>query len=99
MSGVGIFFMATVIALVVEALLEYVFGIWWRPFSDDLRPKILMAFGLILGIVLCVFYQIDLLAEIGLPPSMLGRVLTGALVGRGADFLHQFWNRINTNIS
>ena len=96
MEGFGVFFMALVLAFAVEAILEYVFGIWWKPISDELRPKVLMAIGLVLGIALCLSYQIDLLAELGLAPSIIGQLITGALVGRGADYLHGFWKKIKS---
>lgn len=94
MESVSVFFSALVLAFIVEAVLEYVLGVWWKPLSDVLRPKILMAVGLILGIALCLSYNVDLLAELGLPPSILGQILSGALVGRGAEYLHSFWKRI-----
>lgn len=101
MEGLGAFFGALVLAFVIEAFLEYVFGIWWKPFPEEMRPKVLMAVGLVLGVALCVLYKVDLIAYIGklfgveeLKPSIVGQILTGALVGRGSDFLHQFWNKI-----
>lgn len=94
MEAAGVFFSALVLAFIVEAILEYVLGVWWQPLSDKLRPKILMAVGLIFGIALCLSYKVDLLAELGLPPSILGQTLSGALVGRGAEYLHSFWKRI-----
>ena len=94
MEGFGVFFSALVLAFIVEAVLEYVLGIWCKPMPEELRPKVLMAVGLALGIALCLSYQVDLLAELGLQPSIIGQVLTGALVGRGADYLHGFWKKI-----
>jgi len=94
MEGFGVFFSALVLAFIVEAVLEYVLGIWWRPLSEEMRPKVLMAVGLALGIALSLAYRVDLLTELGLAPSILGRVLTGALIGRGADYLHGFWKKL-----
>jgi len=94
MEGLGVFFSALVLAFIVEAILEYVLGIWWKPLSEDLRPRVLMAVGLVIGVALCLCYRVDLLAELGLEPSAIGRVLTGALVGRGADYLHGFWKKL-----
>ncbi len=94
MENIGVFFSALVLAFMVEALLEYVLGIWFVPMSEQLRPKILMAIGLVLGIALCLSYQVDLLAELGLQPSIVGQVLTGAVVGRGSDYLHGLWKKI-----
>jgi hypothetical protein len=101
-----VFSVALVLAFFVEMLLEYIFGIWWKPLSDEKRPKVLMAFGLLLGIVICLYYKTDLVAaainllpEDLLPdgeiaPSTIGYILTGAAIGRGSEWLHQFYNRI-----
>ena len=94
MEEIGVFFTALVLAFFVEAILEYVFGIWWKPMSEDLRAKVLMAVGLVLGVALCLSYRVDLLAELGLAPSIVGQVLTGAVVGRGSDYLHGLWKKI-----
>lgn len=94
MEGLGIFFSALVLAFIVEAVLEYVLGIWWKPLPEEIRPKVLMTVGLVLGIGLCLTYRVDLLAELGLPSSIIGQILTGALVGRGSDYLHAFWKKL-----
>jgi len=94
MEGFGVFFMALVLAFIVEAALEYIFGIWWKPLSEEMRPKLLMAAGLVLGIALCLVYKVDLLGELGFPAGIVGRILTGALIGRGADYLHGFWKKL-----
>lgn len=101
MEGLGIFFAALVIAFIIEAVLEYVFGIWWKPVPEQLRPRVLMAVGLVFGIALCICYKLDLVAYIGqqfgiaeLKPTIIGQILTGALVGRGSEFLHSFWKKL-----
>lgn len=94
MQAVGVFFSALVLAFFVEAILEYILGIWWKPLSDTARPKVIMAAGLILGIGLCIGFKVDLLTELGFNAGILGQILTGAIVGRGADYLHKFWKKI-----
>jgi len=94
MEQMGVFFTALVLAFVVEATLEYVLGIWWKPLANEVRKKVLMAVGLVLGIGLCLAYGVDLLAELGLKAGIVGQVITGAIIGRGADYLHQFYARI-----
>ena len=94
MENIGVFFSALVLAFMVEALLEYVLGIWWQPLSNTVRQRVIMAVGLLIGIGLSVTYKIDLLAELGLRASLIGQILSGALIGRGSDYLHGFWKKI-----
>ncbi len=94
MTGLGVFFSAMVLAFIVEAILEYVLGIWWQPLSGRMRKRVIMAVGLAIGISLCLVYRVDLLAELGFEATIIGQMLTGAIVGRGADYLHNFWKRL-----
>ncbi len=94
MDKLGVFFAALVLSVLVEALLEYALGIWWTPLSETVRPKIIMAVGLALGVVLCLAYKVDLIAELGMKSSAIGQILTGALVGRGSDYLHKIWDKL-----
>ena len=94
MENLGIFGSALVLAFVVEALLEYVLGTWVVPLKEDVRAKVLMAVGLVLGIGLCLNYKVDLLAEMGLETGRVGQVLTGAIIGRGSEYLHAFYKRL-----
>ena len=90
----GAYASALVLAVVVESILEYVLGTWWKPLSNATRQKVLMAAGLIVGVVLALVYQVDILAELGLAPSIAGQVVTGSLIGRGADYLHGFLKKV-----
>lgn len=85
---------ALVLSAFVEALLEYVMGIWWKPLADETRKKVIMAVGLVLGIALAISFRVDLLASLGFAPGIVGQILTGAVVGRGSSYLHDFWNKI-----
>ena len=90
----GTLFGALVLAFIVEAVLEYVLGIWWKPLANEVRARVVMVAGLVCGIGLALSYHIDLLEELGLAPSTLGQVLSGALIGRGSDYLHGFWKKV-----
>lgn len=85
---------AVLLAFFVESLLEYVFGIWWRPGTPEQRAKVLMAVGLVLGIGLALTYRVDLPAELGLSPSIIGQIVTGALIGRGSEYLHAVYKKL-----
>lgn len=47
------------------------------------------------GILLCCAFKLDLLAHAGLqsPYPWIGQVITGFIVGRGANFVHDFASR------
>jgi len=47
------------------------------------------------GLVLCLIYRADLLALLGLtcPVPYAGAAITGLLIGRGANYIHDFANR------
>ena len=90
----GAFGVALVLAAVVEAVLEYVIGVWWVPLANATRQKVVMAVGLVVGVALALSYQVDILAALGLAPSTVGQVVSGALIGRGADYVHGFWKKV-----
>lgn len=94
MEGISVFFSAMVLACIVEAVLEYVLGIWWQPLSGETRQRVIMAVGLVIGVSLCLVYRVDLMAELGFKAGIPGQILTGMLVGRGADYLHNFWKML-----
>ena len=90
----GAFGIALVLAAVVEAVLEYVIGVWWVPLANATRQKVVMAVGLVVGVALALSYQVDILAALGLAPSIVGQLVSGALIGRGADYVHGFVKRV-----
>jgi hypothetical protein len=49
----------------------------------------------VVGLALCVIYRADLLALLGLtcPVPYAGEAITGLLIGRGANYIHDFANR------
>jgi hypothetical protein len=97
MAIIGVWAALLVVAAIIEAALEYVFGIWWQPWPDpDTRKKILMAIGAILGIFICVFYKIDvvyeMMSQVGyqVQTGIVGYVISGLIAGRGSEFVHSF---------
>ena len=51
--------------------------------------------SVIIGIALCIVYNVDLLLQFGLVPlwPWVGSMITGLLIGRGANFVHDFATR------
>lgn len=85
METAAIIFM---LAIIVEALIEY-FGqplpVTWKPYA-----------GAVVGVLLCLAYGADLLARFGFPARVpyIGEVLTGLLIGRGANVFNDLASRL-----
>jgi len=86
-----------IIAITIEAIWENCKIIWQKgKFSGE---KIGV---LITGILVSVCTGIDFFSLIGIPivvpyvGSYVGQILTGTLVSRGANYIHDLINRINS---
>lgn len=91
------------LAAVVEGLVEY----FARPIAariyawarhDGQVPDTLPALryvSALVGVGLCIAYSADLLAIVGLESQIpyIGAIVTGLLVGRGANFVNDFASR------
>jgi hypothetical protein len=94
-----------VLATLAESLVEYLVRPLVKPWGEgepppdtnylEIRTMILRYVAAIVGVILCVVYQADLLAIVGLasPWAPAGQILTGLLIGRGANFVHDFASR------
>ena len=92
--------LAVVLATLVEGFVEYVFGT-----AFDKVPKLaahkwlLMYVSLLAGVLLAFFYSIDLVALIAnnaggsLAVSWVGILLSGLIIGRGANYINDFVSR------
>jgi len=90
-----------ILAAVVEALVEYL----GRPIVARIYQAIggevpdslpaLRYVAALVGIGMCVAYNADLLAIAGLKSGVpfVGAIITGALIGRGANFVNDFVSR------
>ena len=80
--------------IVTEGTVEYLLGV---PFDkiEKLSPYkwTLMYVSAGLGIFVAIWYSVDMLALLGLPASVVGQVFTGVLLGRGANFINDLWQR------
>jgi len=77
-----------VLSTLVEGLVEY-FG---APLPSKYKPFAAAA----LGILVCVIYNADLLALLGLPAAFpyAGSVLTGFVIARGANYINDVISRV-----
>lgn len=89
-----IFAAVLAIALLVEALIE----VCKRFVPQDAQPPVWLwpAVGCVLGVTICTLAQVDALALLGVTLSapVVGYILTGVLVSRGASFVHDLWGKI-----
>jgi hypothetical protein len=102
-----------ILAAVVEALVEYLAAplvraiVRWAHIDDPLPPEQVreLAAGIVryvaalVGVILCILYNADLLALAGLTAKVpvVGAVVTGLLIGRGANFINDFADRWLSN--
>ena len=96
----GIIILATLAESLVEYLIRPLVKPWLGGEPPNAKAEALAGLALryvaaIVGILLCVLYQADLLAIVGLasPWPIAGQILTGLIIGRGANFVHDFASR------
>ena len=80
-----------IIAILIEAIWENIKMIWQNgKFSIDKLGS------LILSIVICILTKADIfpIVRISIAIPIIGSVLTGIIVSRGANFLHDLFNKI-----
>lgn len=100
MTAIWVVVLALVLATLVEGFTEYIFGTAFDKFPKLTPYKwLLMYLSLIVGVVVCFYYAIDLVALIAnnagasLPNTPVGIVFSGLIVGRGADYINDFVSR------
>ena len=91
---VNLFAQVLILAFLIEGIIEYVLGVWWKPKQGEDRKKLLQGIGLILGIAICIVGKIDMLSVVGLKLGIAGNLLTGVAISRGSDYLHKFWRML-----
>ena len=82
LTAIGIL---VLLATLSEGLVEYIFGDW-------LHKSYLKYITLVVGVALAWSLQLDLLRELAQvqAPYPVGYILTGLIMGRGSQYLHQF---------
>ena len=80
------------LAFLAESLTEYLFG----DLLSGPRARYLKYIACLVGIGLALLYRVDALGPLlGLSPrrALPGQALTGVLLGRGANFIHDIYSR------
>ncbi|MDD3493550.1 MAG: hypothetical protein PHZ19_08670 [Candidatus Thermoplasmatota archaeon] len=90
MQAIGILALAFIGEAIVEYLLKDHLGLVLKEEKvQDLVSKYAAA---VVGVALCFLYEVDVLLLVGLKPVWVagGYIVTGLLIGRGANFVHDF---------
>lgn len=96
MKGIALVFTA---AVLIQGLIQ-VFKAF-LPDDKELAPWVWASVSMALGLVFCILGDIDLVKEAGLVFSVpyVGNIITGILVSRGSNFLHDVWSSLDTEDS
>jgi hypothetical protein len=94
MDPLAYFLIVTLLAFIVETLVEYLVG---KPFDKFpvLTPhkwSLIYVSGLF-GVGLALYFKIDVLPLAGLEPSPVGQILSGLLISRGSNFVNDLWSK------
>lgn len=82
-----------VMGLLVETLVRYTATI-----RDGGKISYKMILSIILGLVVSVVYQLDLVNIVtGLEHSIVGVIFTGFLISGGSNLLHEFIDKLGRN--
>jgi hypothetical protein len=92
---------ALALAFLAESGTEYLLGIALNRFPQlDGWRWLLPYIALGIGVGFAFHYRVDLIALISTtvtdawyPPDAVGMICSGFIIGRGANFLHDFWSR------
>ena len=85
-------FKLIVVAILVEAIWENLKMVW-----DNGKASIDRIGALVFGILICVLTGIDIFPIVSIPIAVpfVGNILTGIIVSRGANFVHDLFEKIN----
>ena len=80
-----------VMAVIVEAVIDYV-----KTWAVDKKIQWQKIFAVIFGIVISFVYCLDIPALVGIESRVdyIGYVLTGVLISRGSNYIHDLYNNL-----
>lgn len=78
-------------AVVVEAVIDYV-----KTWAVQKKIQWQQIFAVLFGIAISFAYCLDILAVVGIesPVPFVGNLLTGVLISRGSNYLHDLYNNL-----
>lgn len=83
-----------IVAILIEAIWENLKMIWQNgKFSIDKIGS------LVISILICILAKIDIfpIVNLSIIIPVIGSILTGIIVSRGANFVHDLFNKISGN--
>lgn len=95
MDGLAlVFLLAVVVEKVVEVFKDIVYVIPFFP--DNFRPLTLELFSMACGLLLAFQSNIDALKllDVQISNPIIGTVITGLVIGKGANFAHDFFHTV-----
>lgn len=81
-----------IVAILIEAIWENIKMIWQNgKFSIDRIGS------LVISILICILAKIDIfpIVNLSIMVPVIGSILTGIIVSRGANFVHDLFNKIS----
>ena len=99
MGGLDALVIIAILAVMGEGVIEAIKPAL-KPLADRMPQGVdlYLYISLILGVLLALNWRADLFMAIGIDSAALpyvGSILTGIVIGRGANFAHDLVNRIN----
>ena len=83
-----------IVAILIEAIWENIKMVWQSgKFSIDKIGS------LVISILICILAKIDIfpIVNLSIMVPVIGSILTGIIVSRGANFVHDLFNKISGN--
>lgn len=104
MTPIVTLIIAFILAVAAEGGVEILFG---QPLAmikttSPYKSMILTYIGVAAGVFLAIFYQVDMIYSLGtlasetgaVQPSLVGYIMSGLVIGRGSNYVHDFAMRI-----
>lgn len=92
----GVWTLVFLFGVLVEAIVQVAKG--WVPENFAVPGWLWPVAAAVLGVAMCVTAGVDALSALGVKIAVpfIGQALTGLLVSRGSNFLHDVWDRLNS---
>lgn len=93
------FFLILVMAVTIEALIEYAKSLFKMVSGEGMKATITQLVAIVLASVLCVLAGADLYRMLGVQFSapVIGSVLTGIICSRGANYVSDILKRLQVD--